>query len=164
MTPFDYVLLGAIALSMLVSLVRGFVREALSLLTWIVALWLALVYGPTVAMHLPQALEHPDLRLALAFVLLFVLSIMLGGVINFVIGQSMARSPLKGTDRLLGMLFGFVRGLIVIAVLVLLAGLTPLPQDPLWNSSVLLPWFQVLADFLVSFLPAEYAEFFRFHD
>ena len=92
-----------------------------------------------------------------AFTILFVSTVVLGGLVNLLAGQLVARTGLTATDRALGMVFGIARGMVIVAVLVLLAGLTTLPQDPWWSESVLLRHFQDLALWLRSFLPPDVA-------
>ena len=156
----DYLIIGIIAVSALISLVRGFVREALSLVTLIVAVWVGLRYQGLLAMRLESYIDTPSLRLGVAFAVLFVLALVLGGLLGSVLAKVVESSGLSGTDRLLGMIFGIGRGIVVVGVLVLLAGLTPVPQDPWWQDSVLIPHFQRVALQIQALLPPEVAEVF----
>jgi membrane protein required for colicin V production len=154
---FDYAIIAVVALSALISLIRGFVREALSLATWILAFWLALTFFRELAIHLEPWITALSLRLGTAFAILLLLTLMLGGVVGFMAGQLVDKTGLSGTDRLLGVFFGVARGVLVIAVFVLLAGLTPFPADPWWQQSVLVPYFQEIAEWLKGLLPADLA-------
>ncbi|WP_018952804.1 CvpA family protein [Thioalkalivibrio sulfidiphilus] len=158
----DFVILGIIALSALISLFRGFVKEAISLATWVVAFWVSLSYASPLSGLLPASLEDPTLRVGIAFAVLFILTLILGGVINVLAGQMVKRTGLSGTDRSLGVVFGMARGLLVVAVLVLLAALTVLPQEPWWSDSLLLPHFERLAIWLRGFLSEDLAAHFVF--
>jgi len=158
----DYVILGIVGLSALISLVRGFVREAVSLIIWFVAFALAWSYFREFAQHLSPWVETPSVRLGLAFIILLVAVLIIGAIVGFLIGQLVDKTGLSGTDRLLGMVFGAARGAVLVAILVLLAGLTPFPQDPWWQQSQLIVHFQQLALWLLSLLPPEIAEYFRF--
>jgi len=153
----DIIILGILLVSALISLVRGFVREALSLVVWVGAFWVAITYSPMLEAQFAEHINTPSLRLALSFFLLFLATLVAGGVVNFLIGQLVDRTGLSGTDRVLGMVFGAARGVAVVAALVLLAGLTPLPKDPWWQASTLLPHFQMLALWLRDFLPPDIA-------
>ena len=153
----DYILLVIIAVSALLSLWRGFVREALSLASWIVALWVALLFFHDLADWLARWIDTPSISDVVAFTILFVSTVVLGGLVNLLAGQLVAKTGLTATDRALGMVFGIARGVVIVAVLVLLAGLTTLPQDPWWSESVLLRHFQDLALWLRSFLPPDVA-------
>jgi membrane protein required for colicin V production len=158
----DYILLAIIAISALLSLWRGFVKEALSLASWIAALWVALLFFHDLADWLARWIDTPSVRDAVGFGLLFVVTVLVGGVVGYLAGQLVAKTGLTATDRALGVIFGVARGVIIVAVLVLLAGLTSLPQDPWWHESLLLKHFQDMALWLRSFLPADIAENIKF--
>ncbi|ROR32721.1 CvpA family protein [Inmirania thermothiophila] len=158
----DYVIVAVVAVSALVSLWRGFVREVLSLAAWGLALWVGLAFSDEVAGLLSGVVALPSARAALAFLGLFLATLILGGWVNFLIGRLVDRTGLSGTDRLLGALFGAARGVVLVAALVLLAGLTPLPQDPWWRDSALIGPFQDLALWLRQYLPRDIAANFRF--
>ncbi|PLY16501.1 MAG: colicin V production CvpA [Sedimenticola sp.] len=157
----DYVILGIIGLSALISLIRGFMREALSLAAWVLAFWVAWTFFRDLAIHLDW-FTMPSLQLAASFGLLFIATLMVGALVNFLVGQLVDKTGLTGTDRLVGMLFGAARGAILVAILVLLAGLTPFPNDPWWQSSQLIGYFQDLAVWLKQLLPADIGEKFNF--
>ena len=158
----DYILLGVIVISALLSLWRGFVTEAISLLSWIVGLWVAVVFFQDLAHLMKDWIDTPSIRDVSAFAILFVGTVLVGGLVNYLAGQLVAKTGLTATDRVLGMLFGIARGIVIVAVLVLLAGLTALPQDPWWQEALLLQHFQDMALWLRSFLPANIAENIRF--
>ena len=103
-----------------------------------------------------------SIRDVAAFAILFVGTVLVGGLVNFLAGQLLAKTGLTATDRALGMVFGFVRGVVIVAVLVLLSGLTALPQDPWWREALLLGYFQDMALWLSSFLPDHIAESIRY--
>ena len=158
----DYILLVIIAVSALLSLWRGFVMEAISLVNWILALWVAVIFFQDLAELMKDWIVTASIRNVAAFAALFVGTALVGGLVNFLAGQLVAKTGLTATDRALGMVFGFVRGVVIVAVLVLLAGLTALPQDPWWREALLLGHFQDMALWLSSFLPDHIAENIRF--
>lgn len=158
----DYFILGLIALSMLVSLWRGFIKEALSLATWIVAFLVALSFSDPFADRLSPWIELPSARAVAAFAGLFLIVLILGALVNFLAGQLVSKTGLGGTDRILGTVFGVARGVIIVAVLVLLAGVTPMPRDPWWQASHLMPHFERVALWLADYLPAEVKDNVRF--
>ncbi len=153
----DYAIAGIIAISAVAGLVRGFIKEAFALLTWIVAIWVGMQYSRDLAPILQNAISYPSARIAAAFAILFFATLILGGLINFLLSQLVEKTGLTGSDRLVGMGFGIVRGAILVAVLVMLAGLTPLPEDPWWKQSVLIPPFQSLAVWLKDHIPSSLA-------
>jgi len=157
----DFVILGIIGLSAVISLMRGFVREALSLAVWVLAFWVAWTFFRKLALQLDW-FTVPSVRLGAAFLILFIATLMLGALVNFLMGQLVDKTGLSGTDRLIGILFGAARGAILVAILVLLAGLTPFPNDPWWKESQLIGYFQELAIWLKQLLPADIGEKFKF--
>ncbi|WP_457673605.1 CvpA family protein [Thiolapillus sp.] len=158
----DFVILGIIAISALLSLFRGFIREAFSLAVWILAFWVSWTFFRDLSLRMEGFIQTPSVRLGVAFAILMILSLTVGGLINYLVIRLIKSTGLSGSDRFIGMFFGIARGVVFVAVLVLLAGLTPLPRDPWWNDSVLIPYFQELALWLRDLLPPEIADRFRF--
>ncbi len=158
----DLVLLGIIAISMLLSLWRGFVKEAVSLVSWIAALWVAMLFFHDLSRWLMRWIDTPSIRDVLGFAMLFVVTVLIGGLFGYLAGQLVSKTGLSATDRTLGMVFGIARGIVIVAVLVMLSGLTTLPQDPWWQESLLLTHFQDVAIWLREFLPDNVAESIKF--
>ena len=157
LTWVDYCIVGIIGLSGLIGLIRGLVREVFSLAAWGAAVWVGLRYGGDVGVYLEAAMPLPSARAAVAFALLFVASLIVAGFVAFLLSKLIQKTGLSGTDRFAGLLFGIARGVLVVAVLVLLAGVTPLPEDPWWKASKLIPPFQSLSLWLRDQIPAEYS-------
>ena len=151
----DYAILGAIILSTALGLRRGFMREVLSLAAWVVALIVALVFLDKATAALVPVLDVPSVRLVLAFGALFLATLFLGGLVNLMVARMIQGTGLRSTDHSLGAVFGALRGVAVVAAVVLLAGFTPLPQDPWWHQSQLLAYFEDLALWLQDFLPGD---------
>lgn len=144
----DIVIPGIIVVSALLSLMRGFVREALSLVGWVAAFWIALTFADDLANLFLTGITVPSLRIIVAFTILFVITLVIMALINNLASQLIKKSGLKGTDRMIGMLFGLARGALVVSVLVLLAGFTTMTQDPWWNDSVMIGVFYEFAVWL----------------
>lgn len=142
----DWSIIALIAVSGLISLTRGFVREALSLLVWVVAGALAWLYGGALAEHLAPYIELPSARVIAGCAILFVLTLMVGALLTHLLGMLVQATGLTGTDRLLGMVFGLARGGLLVVVVVGLLSLAPVQQDPWWQQSKLLPDFLMIAD------------------
>jgi len=142
----DWAIIAIIAISSLISLSRGFVKEALSLLTWIIAGVVAWMFGGALSQHLGEFIETPSARVIAACALLFIVTLLVGALINYLIGELIRVTGLSGTDRLLGMVFGAARGGLLVVVLVGLLSLAPVQQDPWWQQSTLLPHFLLVAD------------------
>jgi membrane protein required for colicin V production len=158
----DYCILGLVALSALVGLVRGLFQELFSLGLWLGAGWVALHYNAVFAVYLEKAIPLESARMATAFVAIFVGVLILGGTASLLLGKLVSSAGLGGTDRLAGLLFGVARGGLIVAVLVVLAGATPVPQELWWKQSRLIPPFQSLALWLRGQVPAGLAAQVKF--
>ena len=154
----DYFLLAVIGISALLSLWRGFFREALSLITWLVAVWVAILFFKPMGDLLSGFIASPSVRNISGFALLFFSVLILGGIVNYLIAQLVSKTGLTATDRVLGIVFGVVRGVVIAALIVLLAGLTTLPQEQWWADSMLLKHFQDVALWIRGFLPESVAQ------
>lgn len=154
----DYLILAIIALSVILSVWRGFTREALSLAGWIVAFWVAIVFSDNLIALLSRHVDSPTARLLIAFALLFFATLMLAALITYLAGQIIQKSGLSGTDRMLGIFFGIGRGILVVALLVLLGGMTPLSQEGSWRTAQLMHYFESIALWLAHFMPPELAK------
>src|SRR5579872_5678641 len=125
-TP-DLIIVGLIALSVLIGVIRGFIKELISLITWIVAICLAVMFTEPLS-KLMTFTSHEMLQMLVAFLIIFVGTIFAGAVFNFIIGSFIRQTPFSIPDRILGSFFGFLRGLVFMTILVLLGGLTSFPQ------------------------------------
>ncbi len=150
---FDYAIIIIIALSSLISLIRGFIREALSLASWIIAFWVALTFSSMFESYLQPYITANSIRYTVTFVLLFIATLLIGAVVNFVITHLIEKTGLSGTDRLLGVFFGFARGVLLVAIVLLAAQMTTLPQDQMWMQSRLIPVFTPVESWLANYIP-----------
>ena len=142
----DYIIIGIILLSIVISMFRGFVREVLSLASWIADFFVASQFFPYLAEYLTQ-IEKVYMRNAVAIGGLFVATLIVGGVVNFTISQLIDKTGLTGTDRVLGACFGLLRGaLIVAALLFFVDSFTEFDQSPLWKESTLIPHFGFIVE------------------
>lgn len=154
----DYILIGVLSFSVLISVIRGFVKEALSLASWILAIWIAITFVNPFAMVLEGIIDNLTIRMATAFISLFVCTLIIGALVNFMISQLVHKTGLSGTDRVLGIFFGLSRGLLVIALFVMLANFTSVPQTKWWQSSLLIEHFQTISDWLEGFMPDNFIQ------
>ena len=147
MNGVDWIIVAILAASGLLSLWRGFVKEAISLVVWVAAFGIGITFSPKLSGLLAASVENDSLRLILAFILLFVGTLIVGGLINRVLASLLKVAGLSGTDRLLGMVFGFFRGAIVIlACLIIVPPLVAVDQELWWRESMLIPRFLMLED------------------
>jgi membrane protein required for colicin V production len=157
MTAFDYVLLAILAASIVVSLLRGLVREVLSLAAWLAAFVVANRYGADLAAWLPPSIPAGTVRLVAAFVILFLGTLLLASLVNLAIAHIIDASGLKVVDRGLGGLFGLARGLLIVMTLVILAGLTDLPKQPVWRDALLVDVTESAVRIVKPWLPDDWA-------
>jgi membrane protein required for colicin V production len=137
MTAFDYTVMVIVLLSALLGWWRGLVYEVLSLLGWAAAFFAARLFATAAAPYMPAALGSASARVATAFVILFVATLIIAGMVAWVLSKLVKWVGLGWMDGLLGMSFGVLRGVIVVLVLVLLSGMTRLPQEPFWRNAML---------------------------
>ena len=150
----DYCIVAALALSVLMGLWRGFIGEVLALACWAAAFWVAWKFGDRLAASF-TAVDEPSVRLLLGYAICFIAVLIAGAIVSFVVRKLIAGSGLSGSDRMLGMVFGLARGLALVTLTVLLLGFTPLPRDPWWQHSQLIPAFKGYATWLSAQLPPE---------
>jgi membrane protein required for colicin V production len=152
LTWIDFVLLGIIGLSTLISIVRGFVKEAISLVVWFSALFISSQFYPDIAVYF-TAINDNVLRNSAAIAVLFIITLIIGALVNYVLGQLVKATGLSGTDRALGSAFGLLRGvLIVSAGLFFIDTFTPAAQAFWWQESVLIPEFAIIIEWFFEYV------------
>ncbi len=165
MTGIDIAILVIIGVSALISLVRGFFTEALSLATWVAALAIATLYAHQFGSLFSNQIVDDLARGVVAWLVLFFGSLLIGGLINYLFGKLRAQVTLSILDRGIGFLFGVARGVLVVTLIVLAAHLdlfTSLREGEVWNGSFLLPHFIRVAGFIHAFLPTREGSYFDF--
>lgn len=138
----DIVFVLVIALSFVFSVMRGFMHEALALVVWIFAFLLAAKVGPWAGRWLSPLVRSPAWRLGLGEGLVFIVVLLGGSILVGLIGAAVRKSSLGFMDRLLGGVFGLVRGLLIVCILVWLGQMAHLEQKPFWRDSRLIPWVE----------------------
>jgi membrane protein required for colicin V production len=154
----DIAIIALVILSAVLSLFRGFVKEALALASWLVALWVAMIFYEDLAIVLSEWIAEPSIQNIAAFSILFIGILLIGALINYLASKLVVKTGLAMTDRMLGVIFGVARGIVIVAILVLFAGLTPMPQDSWWQSSQLIGYFQDFALWMREYLPTDISE------
>ena len=153
MTAFDYALLIFLGCSVIIGTKRGLVREVLSLLSWVVAFFVANAYAKELAPILPEAVTGELLRLIVAFIVLLIAvriaMMLLIRATDVIIGAG----GLSGLNRVLGSFFGLVRGVLLVLIFALLCGMTTVPQKPFWKNARFSPYVEEAALMVVPYLP-----------
>jgi membrane protein required for colicin V production len=159
----DYAIVAIIAISLLVGALRGFIKEVFSLLVWAAAFLVAYHYAGDVAAWMEDAVSLPSARTAMGFTGLFVTVLLLGGLLNYLLGKLVETTGLSGTDRLLGGVFGAARGLVLVVAVLLVSGFTPIPADPWWQDSKTIQRMIPLVEWTTQFLPESVSERIEFN-
>jgi membrane protein required for colicin V production len=150
----DIIILGIILISCFLGILRGLVKEALSLAFWIGAAILASVFSEALAPRLAGFIDTPVLRQITAFVLIFIFTVFAGGLISNLISKLMSKAGLGGVDRALGALFGIIRGVVIVTVIVALTARLEVTRQ-VYGESILTPYVMVLADFSLGLFGVE---------
>ncbi|HXF67118.1 MAG TPA: CvpA family protein [Burkholderiales bacterium] len=158
MTVFDYAVLAIVGFSILLSVIRGLVREVLALLAWVFAFIAASLLAGHTAALLPAEVKSEALRLLAGFTAVFLAVLLAMSLIAIAISRLVKSAGLGVEDRVLGGVFGLVRGVAVVMVLVLAAGLTSLPREPVWREAVLSGPLTAAAEALKAWLPEGLAQ------
>ena len=158
----DYAILGTIAISVLVGALRGFVKEVFSLAVWAAAFFVAYQYGGDIAALMADHISLPSARTAMGFTGLFIVVLLIGGLLNYLLGRLVESTGLSGTDRLLGSVFGATRGLALVIAILLVAGFTPIPADPWWKGSHMVQRMMPFVKWSAGFLPENVSEHLEF--
>ena len=162
MTIFDYLVLFILIASIVISMLRGLMKEILSLVSWIVAFVVANMFGADLAPLLPNAIPGMALRLIAAFLILFIGVRLLMGLLMMAVDAAINAAGLTLADRGLGGLFGLARGIVIVLAGVMLAGMTDLPKQDFWKHALLSPMAETGARTVQPFLPADIARHVRF--
>lgn len=162
MTIFDYLVLFVLICSIVISTLRGLVKEILSLLSWIVSFVVANAYGEDLAQLLPDMIPGNVTRLIVAFIALFIGVRLLMLLLTMTVDAAIKAAGLTLADRGLGGLFGLGRGLVIVLAVVLVCGMTAIPQQPFWKEALLSPMAETAARTVKPFLPGDIARHVQF--
>lgn len=153
MTWLDYGLIGILGISTLFGILRGFAKEAWSLTTWLAAIILGLVYAPLIAPYMVEVVEGEFPQHATAFLAIAISVFLASSLIRLTLAQFFHGVDLGSLNRFLGLTFGFGRGTIVIAILVILLGMSSISNTSAWTNSSVIPHVKPVSDWLLQKLP-----------
>lgn len=156
MAALDWIFAAVLLASMVLGAWRGLVYEVLSLLSWVAAFVMAQWWAPEVAVWLPVSELQGALRYAAAFVLVFVLAVFACSFVAWLAKKLIEAMGLRPADRVLGAVFGVLRGVLLLLLATLVAGWTPLREAPWWQQSQAAPVMAQLLDGLRPVLPQEF--------
>jgi membrane protein required for colicin V production len=156
------VVLAIVGFSVLLSVLRGFVRELLALAAWVVAFIVARLFGGDLAAIMPSEIPGEELRWLAGFATLFLSVLLVMSLIAVAASQLIKSAGLSVEDRLLGAVFGLVRGAAVVVVLALLAGATALPRQAVWREAALRPLLELVALGVKGWLPPALAQHIKY--
>jgi membrane protein required for colicin V production len=162
MTWFDYAVLAVLALSAVIGIWRGFVREVFALGGWIAAFLAAMALAGQAGELLPAHSATPLVRATFAGVVIFLVVLIACGIAGMLLAKAMRLAGLGLADRTLGGVFGFARGALISLIVVLVAGLTALPREPFWRNATLSGPLETAVVALRPYLPAPLAARIRY--
>ncbi|MGB0212238.1 CvpA family protein [Algiphilus sp.] len=152
----DYCVIAIVLVSALVGLLRGFVREALNLASWVLAVVASILFAPTLDAMLVDTIGLDPARMIIAYLAVFILALIIGSVATHFIASAVRGSPFSGPDRALGGLFGGARGVLMVVIAVAVGGMTVIERESWWQDSALVPRFEPLAEWTRAQLPSEW--------
>lgn len=155
----DFIIVAIIVISTVASLIRGLISELLSFTVWIFAGGVGFFFYSDLAAHM-QWIEIDGFRPLAAFFILFLVTMILGALLSYLLGSLFKKVGISGTDRLLGGVFGAIRGVALVVILVLIVGIMPLGSQPWWHGSKLSVHFIKVAAWVKLQLPVKIADYF----
>ena len=147
MTAVDWSIAALVSVSLLLGVLRGFVREVISLVGWIVGAYLAVRFSVALGARIALAIEWPIVKTLLAGVLIIAACVFSAALLGWIVRQLLVAAQLSIADRTLGGVFGLARGVLIVAVLVYFVRDTPLARQPFWRDSMVLPQVEAAVRF-----------------
>jgi len=158
-TPLDLIIAGILLFSVVMGLLRGFIREVLSLICWIVAFAVAFNFQAVGATFMERFTSAPVLQSWGGFIGIFIVALLVMSLITMLVYRLFAATGVTSTDKALGAFFGFARGVLIVSACVVAFGVTSIPQSAgWWKNSVLVGYFDPVARIIIDVLPDRYAQ------
>jgi membrane protein required for colicin V production len=162
MTSFDYVALAIIGFSIILSVMRGFFREALAILGWIAAFVTAKTYASQILPMMPEDIPTESLRILAAFLVLFFATLLVASLLAIALSSVLKKMGLGWLNRLLGAFFGLARGMLIVCIVVFLGGLTKLPNDARWRNAMFSAPLEALVISMLPWVPISIAKHVKY--
>ncbi len=152
--PFiDLLIAAAIIVSVVVGYVRGFIKEAISITTLLVAIWAAMYFGPSVGEISDSWLDSAETQVWFGRILVFAIILAIGGLLGLGLSKLVRLSVMSGADRLFGSVFGIGRGVLLVALFIIGGQFSGFSHDHWWQRSNLIPYLEVVADWIKIMTP-----------
>ncbi len=157
MSGFDWIIAIIFLLSVIVGVMRGFIREALSIASWILAFWLANTFCAQAGDYIAQYIDIPAqaFRVSVGFTVIFVGTLFLFSIVSYIISKLVVKGAIKGTDRVLGIFFGLIRGVAIVVIVLLVARGMGMDNSDWWENSSYLSYFESTANYIEQLLPEQ---------
>lgn len=162
MTMFDYTVLTILIVSVILGLMRGFAREVLSLAGWLVAFYVAKTYTQQLLPMMPADMPTESLRVLATFLVLFFATLLITTLLGIALSAIFKTIGLGWVNRLLGVVFGVIRGIVVVGIVVFLAGLTDIPKDVRWRNAMLSAPTEAFVVSMLPYLPSNIAQYVNY--
>ena len=155
----DWILLAVLGLSLLLGMWRGIVQEVLSLAGWVAAFYVSQMYAPMAAAWLPMEGSSQMLRYAAGFVVVFIAVLVVTVLVSWVVKKLVSAVGLGPLDRLLGSMFGLMRGVVILLAVTVFVGMTPMRETEAWKQAQGAQWLQQFLPVLKPVLPADFGKY-----
>jgi membrane protein required for colicin V production len=162
MTSFDYAVLTIIGLSVVLSVMRGLVREVLAILGWVAAFYVAKTYSNEILPMMPANIPTESLRILAAILVLFISTLLVATLLAIALSAIFNKIGLGWLNRFLGAFFGLARGVVIVCIIVFLAGLTDFPKDTRWRNAMFSAPFEALVIGLLPWVPINIAQHIKY--
>jgi membrane protein required for colicin V production len=162
MTIFDYLVLAIIGLSIILSVMRGLLIEALSIVGWVAAFFVAKTYSSQLVPMIPVDITTESLRILAAFLVVFFATLLITSLLAIALSAVFKKIGLGWLNRVLGAVFGLTRGVLIVCILVFLAGLTSLPQDERWRNAMFSAPIEALVTSLLPWVPDNITQYVKY--
>jgi len=162
MTSFDYLVLAIIGLSIILSVMRGLLIEALSIVGWVVAFFVAKTYSSQLMPMMPADIPTEPLRILAAFLVVFFATLLITSLLAIALSTVFKKIGLGWLNRVLGAIFGLARGMLIVCILVFLGGLTDLPQDERWRNAMFSAPIEALVTSLLPWVPDSITQYIKY--
>lgn len=153
MNHLDLAIIAIVSVSAIVAFFRGFVRESLSLATWIISIWFGVRCAQPLSGVFAGWIEHEQVRVAVAFFAVFFVVLVAGSLISYFLSRIIKATPLSGIDRILGILFGVARGAVLIVLVAVIGPFLEVHESQTWTQSWFMNTIQPVAKWVNQFLP-----------